>query len=169
MALKITPKELPRELVGRSRLTQEATRRGIIEAAQWAKALLASRTPVDRGQMKAAWKVRISPGFREPAVIRNDAPYAGVVEMGARPHPVSKAGQLAILGWVRRNIPGLKPDEAEDVMQAIVWKIRERGQEGTYFVKRSMSEIAEMLDRTVEVHLNKAARRRAAGAKKVRK
>lgn len=91
----------------------------------------------------------------------NDAPHAGLVERGARPHPVSQAGVLAIAAWVRRklrksvssapkvlatvalNAQGVAvakkkkftKDEALEIAYAIAQKIKKFGQKGHYFMR----------------------------------
>lgn len=77
-------------------------RRTIVKQAMYKAALeglviVAADTPVDRGRLRNAWDVeRVDDG----ADLFNDAPYAGVVEAGSRPHtPPFKP----ILRWVVRN------------------------------------------------------------------
>jgi hypothetical protein len=57
----------------------------------------------DMGQYKNSFHVQR--GARDlPAVLWNDAPMAGVIELGARPHPVSQEGIEAIAAWARRKL-----------------------------------------------------------------
>lgn len=52
-------------------------------AARRSVAVLKRVTPVHDGLLAKAWRVR---NTKEGAELINDAPYAGVIEMGARPH-----------------------------------------------------------------------------------
>jgi hypothetical protein len=90
---KIVEPRLPRALVERAG----------VRAAYRGQALLRKRTPVDQGQLKNSWQVHPRPGAREFVTIENRAPHAGIVERGARPHPVSRAGKMALYWWVVRN------------------------------------------------------------------
>jgi hypothetical protein len=54
---------------------------------------------------KNAWQVRKQGGKGFTRVsLQNTAPYSGVLERGARPHPVSAEGWLSIFRWVLRNL-----------------------------------------------------------------
>lgn len=75
-------------------------RKGMVRAAYRGQALLRKRTPTDQGMMKNSWTVREWGGTCE---LINTAPYAGIIEAGARPHPVSIEGQMAIYWWVVRH------------------------------------------------------------------
>lgn len=135
-------------------------------SARRGKAILVDRTPVDRGPLKAAWKVRtLDEGGRFTGVENvNSSPYAGIVELGARPHPVSKEGQVAIYEWVRRHfgyttstkkgrskMHRVAGEPFEDpVLSEITWgiihKLKTRGQAPTYFVKGSLPVLTEAME-----------------------
>lgn len=138
---------------------------GARNGARGGRALLVRKTPKDMGLLKASWRDTASrPGSATRAVvaeIHNDAPYAGIVEMGARPHPVSEAGQLAIFEWVkrhfyyfagrdrhaflkRRKFTGVIDTEAKEIAGAIVWRIRHYGQKPTYFVRDSRGALTKL-------------------------
>lgn len=71
--------------------------------------------------------------------VRSDAPHAGIVELGARPHPVSPEGRMAIARWAARKL-GLSDKEAERASWAIANRIRERGQAPTYVVRSCLAD-----------------------------
>lgn len=106
MRIVIDLKQLPatlKKLVGAQR---EATRQGMVSAAHRGVNILRGKTPVGvSGQLKGAWRVgRLRSGADgEVTRIINDAPYAGIIENGCRPHPVNRAGIEAIALWVRRK------------------------------------------------------------------
>lgn len=147
MSITVSPKDLPAELRRRTGMTREAVARGIRSGARRAKALMVLKTPKDTGHMKLAWRDNVSHGRESfeavQAEVFNDAPYAGIVEMGARPHTVNKFGRFAILEWVRRHMPGLSDKEQMRVRDAIVHKLATKGQAPTYFVRDSRPKIVE--------------------------
>lgn len=142
-----------------------ALRRGIRAGAARGRAELVRRTPKDQGHMKAAWRdtgasVAATDTASPVAEVYNDAPYAGIVEAGARPHAVSEEGKQAILEWVKRHLPELMGHdraafikrrkwtnyaemEAKEIMEAIVWRIRTKGQPPTYFIRDTLPKLSE--------------------------
>ena len=100
--------------------------------------------------LKAAWKERSGgTGARTVLTVLNDAPYAGIVEHGARPHQVSLEGRAALAGWARRNIQGLKPGEDWAVAEGIARKLAAEGQKPTFFVRNELPNLNR--DMVVEV------------------
>lgn len=82
----------------------EAVARGNRSGARYGRTEHVKATPKDMGMAKAAWKVYNTGGITGLiAYIQNSAPYIGILEMGARPHPVSLEGQWAIYEWVERH------------------------------------------------------------------
>lgn len=71
--------------------------------------------------------------------VRSDAPHAGIVELGARPHPVSPEGRAAIARWAARKL-GLSDVEAERASWGIAKKIREVGQAPTYVFRSCLAD-----------------------------
>jgi len=70
-------------------------------AAERAVGHLKSISPVDRGMFKNAWQRHHNgQGGWE---VQNTAPYAGIMERGARPHAVSAEGWMSIFRWVLRH------------------------------------------------------------------
>ncbi len=152
-----------------------AAAKGAIRGAQRGRALMAKRTPVDQGQLKASWRVitfgtasldKRGGGIAKVilAELRNTAPHAGIVELGARPHKVSPEGWAAIYEWARRHFVEVSRgrdgqrrerriggDTGEDqwlseLTWAIVKKIEREGQKPTYFVRDSLEALSEIMD-----------------------
>lgn len=98
--IRVGVDELPRVLERGEQRFEKALLRGSRRGAERARAIMVKRTPTDQGQLRASWKVVIRDGAAE---LINDAPHAGIVEMGARPHKVSAEGWAAIYEWVRRH------------------------------------------------------------------
>jgi hypothetical protein len=95
--------KISRDLAKIEKSIKAAGQRAAHKAAHGAKALLVQRSPKDLGQLKASWRVGSGKGGSEGVELFNDAPHAGIVEHGARPHPVSAEGRLAIREWVIRH------------------------------------------------------------------
>lgn len=73
-----------------------------------------------------------------------DAPHAGIVELGARPHPVSEEGRLAIKTWAERKL-GLTEDQAEEASWAICKKIENEGVDGHFLMRDSQPQAKQFL------------------------
>lgn len=106
-----------------------------IAAARKFQALLMRRCDelgiTDLGTLKSSWRAeRTSDG----AIVYSDCPYAGIVELGARPHPVSVEGQQAIAEWAIRKL-GVDPAKAASVAFLICRKIAKEGQLPRYLVQ----------------------------------
>lgn len=153
---------------------------GALAGAHRGRALMAKRTPVDMGPLKAGWRVR--PGAKEftgpeatLAELVNDAPHLAFVELGTRPHKVSPEAWLAIYEWVRRHYRGGKlggkgrmraprdftvedarrpfhgPDPViMQITNAIAWRIRREGSKPTFFVRRSLDELRDLMAAELE-------------------
>lgn len=144
-------------------------------AAQKLRLYLRQRTDelkiTDLGSYKAGFQV-----VGESVV--NDAPHAGIVELGARPHPVSKEGVEAIARWVRRKLritptppAGITPnvnnvstrprrptvDEALQIAQAIAQKIRREGQAPRYVMRDSLPRAVAFYKQELEALLSGVA------------
>lgn len=114
---RITPGQLPGALRGAARRSRSAVDRGVRRAAQKGKARLIQATNEKKipylGQYKNSFHIHTRAGKwqggREAleagtlARLYNDAPHAGIVELGARPHPVSEEGIQAIAEWVKKK------------------------------------------------------------------
>lgn len=196
VAISTTPGKLVGQLKSRNRATLQAIARGALRGAQRGRAIVVRETPVDQGQLKNAWKVEpgnkallLGKGMIARAVrlvmgmtlaeLRNTAPHAGIVELGARPHPVSPEGIQAIADWAYRNLDlgvvigpvkrgaggrrkmerDAKEAAAMAVAQAIAWKIRKYGQEPTYFVRGCLPELHQAVEVEVAKAIEEVSRR----------
>lgn len=171
MTTTLTNKQLLNVVAGMEAKVATAVLRGIRDGARAGVGLLVQKTPKDTGLLKASWKVsRVGSKLESGSLaeIVNTAPHAGIVEAGARPHPVSEEGQEAIYRWVLRHfrMTGRGSDrkvqsirdtkgkgsrlkeagrfrnaEAVKIMQGICRKLALKGQAPTYFVKQTIPEI----------------------------
>lgn len=177
--IPISAEKLPAELKARLEKTPKVMQGALIVAAQRSKTLMVRRTPTDRGQMRNAWKVRKGTA-KLGAELVNDAPYAGIMELGARPHKVSREGWEAIYEWARRHTfftvgDGKKrrsgSEEYDPVAEAMAWGVvkmlEKHGYPGPgrehklYWVRDSLPKIRRIVDREVVRQLRRWSRRKA--------
>ncbi len=93
----LKPGELEKVLKQTGRRMPKVVKDACKIAAERGRAVLVGKTPVYESEMKNAWKVA-SKG-RDVAIV-NQAPHAGIVERGARPHGVNAEGRKALREWV---------------------------------------------------------------------
>lgn len=181
--------KLPEALKKNEAAVRAAIARGIVIGAQAGRAILVRATPVDQGQLRAAWRVEarlmsLPPGMSTPCRLVNDAPHAGIVELGARPHNINPAGWTAIYQWVRRHpelytAPPMAPRMRRDkgggrgaspfkpfwgpdpqimaITNAIVRKIAREGQKPTYFIRKSLDAVQRVVLKQIAAELQRAA------------
>lgn len=140
-AIKIDPKKLGSVLRAEARFVGNVMKRGAVAAAHRGVGHLVDAT-------QAAGKVYLSQfvnSFRvskdaRGVVLYNGAPHAGIIEEGARPHPVSQEGQEAIKRWAMRKL-SIDEQEAIRVTRGIVNKLRTKGQKGTFLFRDAQPEL----------------------------
>lgn len=140
-------KALPRGV--RSRLAKD--RRAMVGAAHHGAEILASAAPVDAGILKSSIHVEAA---SDGARIVIDAPHAGIVELGSRPHmpPLQP-----LIDWVKRHGKGLglgrtrvrdargrftASPEVVAFARGLQQKIAREGTKPTYFVRKSLPKLA---------------------------
>lgn len=155
---RIDASQVARALKAEDARTVSAIKKGAYRAAMRGKGHLVGaakkKGKVDLGQYINSFQVaRRGDGI---VVLYNDSPIAGVIELGARPHPVSEEGQFAIREWVRRKLLGVSEelaeqnDEVEAIARAIVEKIRRYGQEPTYIFRDEQAVLSGFVKEEVE-------------------
>lgn len=150
--IRLTPAKFARSLIKRAGGITKAVDKGIETGAHRGMAILVARTPSGAtSKMRQSWSVN---GKGRRVEIHNDAPYAGIVEKGARPHPVNEEGIAAITHWARRKL-GLNAVDAEGLAQGVAWKLRRKGQKPTHFVRDSMDDLRDALADEVARELKK--------------
>lgn len=107
MAIEVDIKRLPAVLRGREREVLRACTLGVRSAARYAVGFLLRKTPKDRGGAQHGWTLYAVAARHAKAgklaEVYNHNPIIGILELGARPHPVSLEGQRAIYEWVERH------------------------------------------------------------------
>lgn len=167
--ITISPGQLGARIKADNVGAPKALERALISALQRGKAYIVGKSPVDRGILRNAWKiVKLSTGGGE---LVNDAPYAGIMELGARPFKISSAGIFALKGWVMRmfksgrmipngarsKIPGNDELEkqAESIAYAIAKNFEKVGIKGKRFVWQSLPILASLMEIEINRSLNK--------------
>jgi hypothetical protein len=197
---EIKPDQVPKEMRNREAATRVAIQIGCFRAAVRAQSQLKVRSRKlanDRGVFANAWTIQ-PPAVRTVSKpqryythdivrVENLAPYAGIIELGARPHGVSAEGRANIREWVRRNIrvttwskPGRsggsvatgtrmrrkKDPELDKITQAIVWKIQRYGQAPKYVVGGIFDKLHMQATRAIAREIkNISKQRKPTGAK----
>lgn len=159
----IPPGALGPMLRSQSRTNVQAIKRAVKRAKVRGIGVLKANTPKnDTGLLKNAWIVT------EDGVT-NTAPHAGIVERGARPHTVNRAGIEALTEWVRRKglvvrlvrrgpVPKARrltrkeaavDSDVASIVWAIVAKLKREGQEGTFYIEKSIPRLTEILEEEV--------------------
>jgi hypothetical protein len=85
----------------------------------------------DLGALKASYRAHQT---GDGAIVDSDCPYAGVVELGARPHPIGKAVRERIAAWGVRKL-GLSESDAKRMAFFVGKKLATEGQKPTYVVR----------------------------------
>ena len=133
--INIGPGELGKALIADGARRKGALQKAAIAAARKFRTLLVQRTDelkiTDTGALKNSWRAERT---EDGAVVFSDCPYAGIVELGARPHPVSVEGQEAIARWAMRKL-GVDEKEAKSIAFLIARKISKEGQKPTFLVQ----------------------------------
>lgn len=131
VVINIPPSELASALRREGERVRESIRKAAKAAAMRLKTYLVRRTDdlgiTYQGIYKGGFVVTNSG-------VVNNAPHAGIVELGARPHKVSKEGREAIKRWAMIKL-GLTDQDAEEAAWGIAKNIEMVGQRGHYVMR----------------------------------
>ena len=191
----VTPNQLGAALRARGIMVADAIQKGLVSGARRGRAEMVRRSDdlgiTDRGVYKNSWKVRdrrktpvTYDGDQIIASLDNNTPYAGIIERGARPHPVSMQGLLNIVAWVERKrrdwlgevnfLPrqanqtwhqarkSARQQAAYDIAVAIARKIKAHGQKGKFVLENAIPELAKIAGVEVAREVRDQANRKAA-------
>jgi hypothetical protein len=120
---------------GRSR--QEGIKAAVVEAAQLGAEIVANKCPrMWRGHLRQSIIADTTPQGSE---VRVDAPYAGIIEAGARPHwtPIGP-----LLEWATDHA---KDGNGWALAKYVQKKIAERGSAPTWWVKGCLPQMERVL------------------------
>jgi hypothetical protein len=106
LPIQVDISKLPGLLLRTEREVQQAFTAGVRSSAHYARGFLLRRTPKDRGGAQHGWAImamgaKVTIGLL--IEVYNHNPIIGILELGARPHPVSIEGQRSIYEWVERH------------------------------------------------------------------
>lgn len=156
MGIKITAAQLGPTITRKLKEVNQGILRAVTNAAEFGKAASIKKTSdsgvVDRGLFKNSWDAKT---LRNGAEIRNDCPYASVIEVGSRPH---WAPFKAIYGWARRKFGG---DEVETrrIARAVQRKIARSGTKPHFIAKSLLPAIKKELKRECDRIVEQVARK----------
>ena len=157
--IAIRPDQLADALKGEAERVRSAIPMASYAAANRLAAYLAEeidrRGITDRGILKNSIRVERTP---DGATANIDAPHAGVIELGARPHGVSPEGRQAIAEWCMRKL-GVDEPTAKSITWAICERLRTEGQEPTYLMRDSMPAAQKYFAQELVRILNRGPRR----------
>lgn len=132
---------------------RDRVRRGLLAAALIGEGIVANATPVDRGEARNAWTVVPTPSGAD---LFNDAPHAGILELGSRPH---RPPLEPILRWVVRKF-GTGKRSFEDwseveprlfgIAMAIVRNIEAHGTKPHFMVRNNLGKLTRIAKREVD-------------------
>lgn len=147
ITIKLPLGQLPFRIQKNAKAIKKVIKNGTRKAAEKSMRLLKSKTPVDLANAKNAWQV-LTQG--DTYIINNDSPYIGVLDRGARPHPVSLEGQELILAWIYRKQPGITEKAAKSMLWGIITNIKHNGVEGHEFMAATEEQRAIYLDEAMK-------------------
>lgn len=147
-SVTITPEMLPAAFRREAEKARRALKIGISRACmQGKRRLMRATREKDKsafGQYYLSFKIRPI-GTDGSMEIVNTAPHAGIIELGARPHPVSDEGIEALTRWVVLKMDVEDDVEAKQIAYNIALKLMHHGQEPTYIFKDEMPRLREYL------------------------
>lgn len=162
--IRCTPNGLAVAFKTRGKATRSAIVKGLQHAAIAGKVIVIRRTPVDEGLMKASWAVIMQPWG---AQLVSNAPHAGIVEGGSRPH---WPNQAAIREWVVRHRKGFgikkgRGKKAKEAAEAeidqitflICRKIARFGTRPRWVVRGALPKLSRLAKRAVDLEIRRHA------------
>lgn len=147
---RVRPSQMGRVLRENELERQERVRRVAFEAAQEGVPIVQQRLPEDLGPLReSVHATETATG----ADLRVDAPYAGYIETGTRPHVVPLG---VLLAWVRRHAAQLgigSPADAHRAAVGIQQKIAREGTRPTWAVRGALKALRDGYDRVMRRRL----------------
>lgn len=166
----LKPEDVARTLATTDKVLRGAQRVAVLEAATVGAELLAEAAPVDRGRLKQSFRVRRKGVSGHPEIVAS-APYAGIVEMGSRPHWAPLA---PLVRWVRRHAKLFNLSSAGTgrdkrgrftvgafvrIARGIQRKIAREGTKPRWFVKQRLPQLSSILNACLHAAKNRALAR----------
>jgi hypothetical protein len=152
--IRIKASELPTKIFGTSKFVKKLSFEAAFYAGTRVEKALKRDTPNDTGRMSESWKTSVTPDKRT-IIIKNDAPYAAIVEFGARPHKVNREGLESIAEWAMYKLM-LSSEDAKSFAFAFAKKLEKQGQKPTYFVTAHEASYNKLFSRSIHKYFKKA-------------
>lgn len=137
---RVNLEDFGKELKGFSKLSLEKKRKAVVRGVARSLPDLIAASPVDTGLYAASWMFTET---ENSVILGNYAPYAGIIEYGARPHAVPIKPLLA---WAKRV---LQSDSQPPNYESKVWalaksvqqKIMKFGQQPRHIMEDAIPKI----------------------------
>lgn len=158
MAIEIELRSLSRELRERVRQVKREVHETPNRVSGPVLRMLRNNTP--RGattHLAQSWALEVSKGKYQ---YRNSAPYAGMQEVGARPHKVGAGGLRRLALWAEVKL-GMNREEAAGFAFGFSKVLAAKGLEGQFYTLRSLDQITYVIKNHVDDYLRRNANRRA--------
>ncbi len=148
--IRVEPRHLGDHLVAEGERHRRAQRLACVAAAFKLVSYLKQQTDdlgiTNTGVYKNSHRAqRTSDG----AVAYNDAPHSGIVELGCRPHFVSREGIEALKRWAMLKL-GLDEKEAEGAAWGIAHNIAKNGLVGRFVYRDAIPQAIAFYDQELE-------------------
>lgn len=151
----VGPGQIQALLKATDKRLRDATKGAVIEAAAVGAEIVSRDAPVDTGRLKQSVIMRKRGASGHPEIVAQ-APYAGPVEVGSRPHWVPLR---PLVGWVRRHASlfGLKGGTQRGkggrfvggaiitLARKIQRSIARRGTKPKWYMKRNLPRLEQVL------------------------
>lgn len=136
--------DFSRELWNIQNKTITQQKKAVVRAIERSIPDLVAASPVDTGMYAQSWDMTVD---EVSATLGNYAPYAGIIEHGARPH---KPPIGSLLAWAKRVLQSSsQPPKYESKVWALAIsvqkKIEERGQEPKHILENMIPKIIERI------------------------
>ena len=183
-SFRLPADKVPKLLAKHAARYPAAFRAASLKAAHKARTYLVRKSPVDTGEHKNAWQVKDT-GALKGVSVENNAPHAGIIEEGARPHQMSAEGIEALTRWVERkllaklrvsgpvqqggrtrrqlNAAAKKANPARSIAFAIANKLAKYGQKGHWTVRDGMPKFSTDFAREMKIEVTRAINEGARG------
>jgi len=167
--IKLTPEGLVRRIREDGQIGAVKVRRSLNDGADRALAHVKKVSPVDKGDLQAAWEVV---NTFDGVELHNSQPYAGIIEVGTRPFRISKVGREALEAWAMRKLQqgvltlrdtdSSYAEAARRISWGIAKKFEQLGLQGKYYIRDLMPMLSDImireLNRTIEKFFSRPAR-----------
>ncbi len=127
---------------------RKTVRKAVHNTAEVARNILSRSAPVGWGELKASLRLQKQTSKTELAQVTADAPYAGIIERGARPHPVSKDGRDLIARWAKKKF-SVTDSEAKGIAFLVARKIAREPTKPRWWFRSKLGDFEQILHKEI--------------------